>query len=456
MAVATGLGRSGVVERLRTTINFMAGIGVVGIVLASVMGSTNLLGGLAVGIVVLAGGFLWTQAQLRPLTKPLANLHQLAQTYAHKYLPDLNFTGDELTNLQNIVQQMGERLTELSEQLAAEGSADIQLQNRLRELSQIVANLAQGNLDIQTKEGEEVNRYIQALVDTVRAIYSQTEQVKNELTELQTVTTDLRDRAQAQQSYLQKTQADLAKMGKLVKLAQEQEQAVTEATQMAELAVQEAGQGIVSLTESINSLQTGTGLIVQRIRNLDEFVTLAKEFVLEQKRLASLTQVLAMNASMVAARAVEQREPDQFASVAREFAAIASQVNSLATQTNQGLVVLQQRTGFVEVVVSGIDKDIKDVTNLVSQFTDSVNRSQQSFDYLKQVSAQMAQVAEQVLTTNQALGNTVQSVLGATEQVFARSEELLRQINAVQSQGQALSQQIAQLAQQIAKFRLPA
>jgi hypothetical protein len=240
-----------------------------------------------------------------------------------------------------------------------------------------------------------------------------------------------------------------------VQSTQEQEQIASQTSQLAKLAVQEGEQGMLSLRDSINSLQQGTALIVQRIRSLNEFVNLAKQFVLDQKRLASLTQVLAMNASMVAARALEQREPDQFASVAREFAAIASQVNNLATQTNQGLVVLQQRTGFVEVVVSGIDKDVQDVSNLVAQFTNSVDQSRQSFDYLKQVSDQVAQVEQAVLVANGAIEQALSESLDAAQLLASATQSIIQQAQMTHNQSLELRQNLDQMSQTITQFRLP-
>jgi twitching motility protein PilJ len=195
--------------------------------------------------------------------------------------------------------------------------------------------------------------------------------------------------------------------------------------------------------------------MVQRIRNLGEFVALAKQFVLDQKRLASLTQVLATNASMVAARALEQRDPDQFVSVAREFEAIAAQVNNLATQTNQGLVVLQQRTGFVDVVVSGIDQDVRDVNSLVSDFTKSVDSSEQSFTNISSVTEELAEIGASVTESSRAIAEAVKYSLASIQDIEAIAERSASQAQFTRDQSGKMGMLARQLLERVQFFRLP-
>jgi hypothetical protein len=70
-----------------------------------------------------------------------------------------------------------------------------------------------------------------------------------------------------------------------------------------------------TLEDPLEVLQKGSAQIVQRMKTLGEFVGLAEQFVQDQSQIASLTQVLAINATLVAARAAEQRDPKQFIGV---------------------------------------------------------------------------------------------------------------------------------------------
>jgi twitching motility protein PilJ len=446
-------------QRAMHGIAVMAGLG---IILSSLSASSaGLLAGLAVGIVCVAVGFVWAQSQVRQASKSLENLqtiaHQLAQT--HLDGRTTSNQGDDVAVLASLMLQFVDRIEELQRQLASATGIDPQVQQNLQEVLRALDRMAEGNLTVtvnaEGEVGERANRAINAIALTIKNLQLKSQAVGTELESLQTLAEELNDRAQRLEATLQRLQTEMQPIAELVGGNQQQETTATDASQLAVLAVKEAEQGIVSLTDSINSLQQGTGLIVQRIRNLDEFVTLAKQFVLDQKRLASLTQVLAMNASMVAARALEQREPDQFASVAREFAAIATQVNNLATQTNQGLVVLQQRTGFVEVVVSGIDRDVQDVNGLVTQFRGSVEQSQQTFDYLKRLADQVTKVEEAVLATNQTIRGALQKTLDSASTLEETSELIAEQIRQTQTHSQTLREQSKELHHLIAKFSLP-
>jgi twitching motility protein PilJ len=202
-------------------------------------------------------------------------------------------------------------------------------------------------------------------------------------------------------------------------------------------------------------LQAATVQIVQRIKNLGEFVALAKQFVLDQKRLASLTQVLATNASMVASRALEQRDPEQFVSVAKEFEAIALQVNTLATQTNQGLVVLQQRTGSVDVVVSGIDQDVRDVNSLVTDFTNSVDSSEQSFTNIASVTEELTEIGAAVTESSRAIAEAVKFSLASIQDIEAIAEKSADQAQFTREQSGKMGMLARQLLERVQFFQLP-
>jgi len=422
----------------------------------------GLVSAIGLGITVLAVGFFFAQTTIRQATKSLESLRAITYQLAQAYLPDydLEVSDDDVATLANLLEEFVDKIDSLTAFAQTKTVVpDPQLQADVEQILQILSQVADGNLIIEAESTsfviDTIKQAIARIADTLQGLSQRSQALLKDMDQLQALAQQLTSQVQYQQASLQATQAKIQRIVQLVQSTQEQEQIASQTSQLAKLAVQEGEQGMLSLRDSINSLQQGTALIVQRIRSLNEFVNLAKQFVLDQKRLASLTQVLAMNASMVAARALEQREPDQFASVAREFAAIASQVNNLATQTNQGLVVLQQRTGFVEVVVSGIDKDVQDVSNLVAQFTNSVDQSRQSFDYLKQVSDQVAQVEQAVLVANGAIEQALSESLDAAQLLASATQSIIQQAQMTHNQSLELRQNLDQMSQTITQFRLP-
>jgi hypothetical protein len=158
---------------------------------------------------------------------------------------------------------------------------------------------------------------------------------------------------------------------------------------------------------------------------------------------------------MVAARALEQREPDQFATVAREFEAIAVQVNKLASQTSQGLALLQQRTGFIEIVVSGINQDVSGVSNLVSSFTASVEETNQVFLNIKTVTEEVAKLGQAVTESSQLIADAIKVSFDSIKEIEAVAERSAEQSDITKQRSIEMGEIAKQLLESMQFFRLP-
>ncbi len=223
----------------------------------------------------------------------------------------------------------------------------------------------------------------------------------------------------------------------------------------AQITVEEGQVAINTLTEGISVLQKGTAQIVQKIKTLGEFVGLAQQFVQDQGQIASLTQVLAINATLVAARAAEQRDPKQFIGVAREFEAIAGQVNNLANQTNEGLAVLQQRTSQIQSVVSAIDAEVQSLGGLVEGFNSGVEQSQTAFYSIQKVTEQVVKVGQTITESSFEIAEAADT----TVRYMSEIDTLATQTASLTSSTRLQAEQMGTLAQKLLAgiqfFRLP-
>ncbi|MEO0800725.1 MAG: hypothetical protein AAFY57_00430 [Cyanobacteria bacterium J06642_2] len=154
------------------------------------------------------------------------------------------------------------------------------------------------------------------------------------------------------------------------------------------------------LSVDIDHLQAAAERIVQRVKSLSEFVEVADRFVQDQSQIASLTQTLAMSASLLSARASAQRDPNQFLPLALEFGAVAEQVQRLARQTNQELGGLRRRSTQVREAVTGANAEVESLSALVEQLSGDAARAG---EVLKQVNDSTAQAnrAEAAVTHSQ-------------------------------------------------------
>jgi methyl-accepting chemotaxis protein PixJ len=210
-----------------------------------------------------------------------------------------------------------------------------------------------------------------------------------------------------------------------------------------------------SLNQEIAVLQEGSDRMVQQIKTLGEFVGLADQFVQDQGDIATQTQVLALNASLVAARAAEQRDPKQFAAVAREFESIAGQVSLLAQQTNEGLASLEQRNAQIHRVVTNVDAEVQRLGTLVYSFTDGVKQTRDVFQTVQSVTGEAVASGEAVAQTSQ----TIVEASDSTATAMNAIKSLSRQIASQSQDARMISFQMNNLSddllQNIEIFKLP-
>ncbi|MFN3362267.1 MAG: methyl-accepting chemotaxis protein, partial [Pseudanabaenaceae cyanobacterium] len=262
------------------------------------------------------------------------------------------------------------------------------LESEIGGLLDVVSALEDGDLTVQAEVSDRatglvadtLNRLRERLAEVIAGVLAVAQKVADGANELQQVARTVSENVENQAQSVVQGRALTEQVAELAKNAAEMVRESSQALATIQATVEQGQGAIQSLTEAIGVLQEGTVKIIQRMKTLGEFVGLAEQFVHDQGQIASLTQVLAINATLVAARAAEQRDPKQFIGVAREFEAIAGQVNTLATQTNDGLGVLQQRTAQIQSVVSAIDAEVQGLGRLVEGFTKGVDKSQKAFN----------------------------------------------------------------------------
>ncbi len=337
------------------------------------------------------------------------------------------------------------------------------LQQEVSHLLDVVSDVEEGDLTTQARVSDRstglvadtFNRLIERLTDVMARVINVAQQVSDGANQQKSmaeiVATNTEQQAQAVSQVLQLTE-DVEQMAQD---SAEQARATTRSLQAMSQTVEQGQGAIATLMQGINVLQEGTNRIVQQMKTLGEFVGLADQFVQDQSQIASLTQTLALNASLVAARASEQRDPRQFAVVAREFDSIASQVGRLAQQTNEGLVTLEQRSTQIHSVVSIIDANIQNLGGLVRGFTQGVDQSDRVFSGVQTVTADAVVAGEAVTQSSQMIVSVSQSAAQVVRDIsnFAiQTADLSQQTRQQSDEMDTLSNQ---LLQSIEFFRLP-
>lgn len=273
------------------------------------------------------------------------------------------------------------------------------LQQEVTHLLDVVSNVEEGDLTAKAHVSNRItglvadtfNQLIERLADVLQQVLKVAHQASQEATQqktlVETVATNAEQQAHDVSQVLDLTeQVEQAAQGSAARAKASNESLQTVSTTLA--LGQEA---IASLTQGIAVLQEGTDRIMQRVKSLGEFVGLADQFVQNQSQIAFSTQTLSMNASLVAARASQQRDPKQFVIVAREFDSIAAQVSKLAQQTSEGLTNLERQSAQIYSVVSTVDSDVQSLGELVKQLTTGVEQSHQAFNHVQAVTVEAIQ-----------------------------------------------------------------
>jgi twitching motility protein PilJ len=338
-----------------------------------------------------------------------------------------------------------------------------QLQEDIAHILDVVCSLEEGDLTVQA----EVNERATGLVgDTLNRLG---ESLGTLLTQVSTSAHRVADGSQKQQAIAaivaQGTNEQVHSVSQALRLtetvrmsAQQTAQQLADTSQSLldlQQTVQSGRGAVTRLSEEIDVLQEGSDRMVQQMKTLGEFVGLTDQFVHEQSEIAVQTQVLALNASLVAARAAQQRDPQQFGQVAREFESIAEQVGQLAQQTNEGLTSLEQRSSQIYRVVSDVDTDIQRLGTVVDRFTLGVKQTLEVFENVEGVTGQAVDAGEAVTKTSEEIVAASDSTATTIQAIAGLSTDIAQQSVEARSLSDGIDTLSDELLQSIAVFKLP-
>jgi methyl-accepting chemotaxis protein len=415
----------------------------------------------------------------RWITEPMIRLSQASQAIAKGDLDqsvEVNGMGELRVLAQSfnqMVQQLRASFTELEvtnkylEQRVGERTATLQsesqgLQQEVNHLLQVVSAVEEGDLTAEAEVSSRVtglvadtlNRLIERLGQIMATVLSTAEQVTQGAGQLEHLAIAVANDTRQQTQAVAQVQDLMENVNTLSQDAAIQAIATSEAVKLAQLAIGQGQQEISAMTKGIEMLQQDTEQIVKRTQTLSNYVELATQFTKDQKQIAAMTRILAVNASMLANRASAQQDPEQLSVITREFETIAAQVNQLSNRTNQSLTLLQQRTDQMQMVVSGLNHDVQQISQQVDRFTLGVEHSQQAFNTTQLVSERMANMGQQVTHSSQVIVDAAQTTLQSVRQISAIAVEAADRAHITEQQARHMEQITQTLLQKVAFFRL--
>ena len=426
----------------------------------------TLVGGMVIAAVVVAiAAVLLADRATRPILSATETVVRLGQGQLGARVTVSG--ADEVAQLGANINQMAERIQALVAEIESSNAAEIQQQNDLlqsdvRHILAVVSAVEEGDLTVRAQVSDRatgsvsdtLNRLIEGLSCTMSAVVSTTHQVDRHTLEVGNVAATTVRRAQAQATSLSEVQGLMENVNALSQDTMQQTTTADAAARQMQAAVAEGQRELTAMLAGIASLQAGTGQIARRSQALTDFVDLAAQFTHNQKRIAALTRVLALNASMLASRASAQQDPQQFASIVREFETISKQVNDLAVETSRSLAGLKQRSEQVQTVVSGLDSDIGDIGAIVGNFAQEAGQSRQAFDRVREATEQVACVSQQIASSSQGIATAAQTTLQAVQEIATSASDTEYQANITQEQLDCMKRTVNSLQDLVQFFHL--
>ena len=230
--------------------------------------------------------------------------------------------------------------------------------------------------------------------------------------EVQTGTTDSADSVQNQLIKTEEIQTQIEYVTKA-------SESIGENTNDATEAIREGRENITRLIkQSAISEEAGKG-VIQEVEGLKASTEQMETIVSLIQSVASQTSLLALNASIEAARAGD---------AGRGFAVVATEISNLAAQT-------QNATGNINELIAGISKEIGEVVTAINSLVESnkiqnesANITSESFDRIVESagrirtnSEELSDVVTKLASANNEIVESIQTISAITEEVSAHS-----------------------------------
>jgi methyl-accepting chemotaxis protein PixJ len=435
-----------------------------------------LLGSLAAAGILAAIVALFVRSLNRSLKPILDECNKLAQADAatQELLNSQDEVGRLSTSFFNLLEQVKEnentirqeaamRLALEEEQRRVKETESAILQGDIAELLDVVSAVEEGNLGVQAPVSDRVtglvsdtlNRLIEELAAVMSQVSSAARNVSSNSQVMKDIAGTVADNADRQAESVSEVLGLSSQVEQSARATVEELQHSNRILLSLTERVKEGQSAINSLTQGTTTLQQGTEQIIQQMKTLGEFIGLTEQLVQDQNQIAAQTQILALNASLVAARSAEQKDPAKFAAAAQEFEAIANQVSQLAQQTNQDLANLEQRTAQIQKVLVSVDTEVQGLGSLVSGFAESVERSNLAFNSVQAVTTSVVQTSQQVADSSQDIIDNARSTADAVKAIVQLAQKTADLTLNARQQSESMGQLSTQLLQRVEFFRLP-
>ncbi|MEW2913868.1 CHASE3 domain-containing protein [Leisingera sp. JC11] len=335
--------------------------------------------------------------------------------------------GDEVGDMARALEKFRDELVRMqeAEQQKAE-SKDAELAGVVRELSERLSRLSQGDLTVRIAEEfpeeyeqlrADFNGSIDNLNATVQQVIEASSSIRNGAAEISQASDDLSHRTESQAATLEETAAAIDELTASVKSAAEGARNVENTVREARQEAETSGEVVQDAVAAMGGIEESSSKISQIIGVIDD--------------ISFQTNLLALNAGVEAARAGE---------AGRGFAVVASEVRALAQRSSDAAME-------IKTLISDSSRQVDQGVDLVGRAGQALQSIVGRVSHISQLVSEIAEGAEEQSTGLHEINTGVTQLDQVTQQNAAMVEEAT-------AAGHMLNSDAMKLADLVTRFQV--
>ena len=343
--------------------------------------------------------------------------------------------------------QERQKLAELSEKSAREV-----LQRRALDLLQEVYDVSAGDLTIRAKVTEdEIGTIADSYNSTIESLQKLVDRTKSAAIEVQTNTAandiaiqSLADETIAQETEIMQMRSQIAEMEQSIALVTGQANQAKDFIEQASSTIERGDRTMNRTVAEINAVQNTVTQTTAKAQKLEESSRAISQAVNTVGRFAAQTHLLALKASIEAARAGKR---------GRGFAVIADEVRSLATQSAEATTDIEILVAKIQLETSEVLQAMNPGTEQITLGNELVQQTRQSLTEVNQVSDRINQLVDSIATAAHQQSLTSVRVSQTISKVAAIAQNNSQSVTQVSNSIEQLSAIAKKLQTNIDRFR---